>query len=68
MTRILLSLLGATILLSSCASYSPTTVEGAKCKLKCAKNMQNCEGSSYTCDRSYALCIDSCKDIDRLSD
>jgi len=53
--------------ISGCASYSPTTVEGAQCKLKCAKNMQGCEGSSYTCDRGYALCVDSCKEIDQLS-
>jgi len=55
--------------LSGCAapSFSPTTIEGANCKRQCATDMQGCQGSPYTCDRSYAQCVQSCIDIDRLS-
>lgn len=57
------------LLLTSCViapSFEPTTLEGANCKQQCAKNMQLCNGSSYTCDRAYAKCIEACVDTERV--
>lgn len=57
------------LLLSSCAfapSFKPTTIEGAQCKQQCAENMQRCSGSSYTCDKSYAKCVEACVDTERV--
>ena len=51
----------------SVPTFNPKTSKGAECKYQCAVNMQRCDGSSYTCDRSYSHCIASCMDIDRLS-
>lgn len=48
-------------------SFQPTTIEGAKCKKDCAQTMQLCAGSSYTCDRSYAKCIEACVDVENVS-
>lgn len=47
-------------------NFHPTTTEGAMCKQQCAQTMQLCSGSSYTCDRSYAKCIESCIDIENV--
>jgi len=60
----------AAVFLSACAmapSFEPTTLEGARCKQRCAENMQLCFGSSYTCDRSYAKCIEACIDTERMA-
>lgn len=47
--------------------FQPTTLEGAQCKERCAHNMQDCRGSSYTCDRAYAKCIEACIDAENLA-
>ncbi len=54
--------------LSGCAApaFTPTTAAGAECKKQCAANMQLCSGSSYTCDKGYANCIESCIDAERV--
>ena len=64
-------LLATTLLLlvGGCVStphFQPTTAEGVQCKQDCAHNMQLCAGSSYTCDRSYAKCIEACVDAERV--
>ena len=51
----------------SVPAFNPKTAKGAECANQCASNMQRCNGSSYTCDRSYSHCIRSCINIDRLS-
>ena len=58
--------IGAAFGLTGCvaADFEPLTMEGAHCKQECVQNMQHCEGSSYTCDRSYTLCIDACVDVE----
>jgi len=48
-------------------NFEPATLEGAKCKQQCAQAMQMCQGSSYTCDRSYAKCLEACMDIERVT-
>jgi hypothetical protein len=58
------------IALTGCAAggdFKPTTTAGAQCKVDCAKSMGSCHGSSYTCDRAAATCMDSCKDVDLLN-
>lgn len=63
------ALLGVLVLVGGCVStprFEPTTAEGAECKQDCAHNMQLCAGSSYTCDRSYAKCIEACVDAERV--
>jgi hypothetical protein len=64
--KLLICLLGAAFGLTGCvaADFEPLTMEGAHCKQECVQNMQHCEGSSYTCDRSYTLCIDACVDVE----
>jgi len=59
-------LIATLLLITGCvaAKFEPQTMEGAQCKADCAHGMQMCNGSSYTCDRSYALCIDACIDLD----
>ncbi len=57
-------------LFASCAmapSFTPKTKEGVACKKECALNLQECRGSSYTCDKGYAKCLESCIDLERLS-
>lgn len=57
------------IILDGCVftpNFEPQTIEGTQCKQRCAHNMQLCSGSSYTCDRSYAKCIEACIDIERV--
>jgi hypothetical protein len=46
--------------------FEPQTMEGANCKHQCSENMQLCHGSSYTCDRAYAKCIEACMDKERI--
>lgn len=56
--------------LTACAagqSFIPSTREGAQCKANCAQNMSLCQGSSYTCDRAAATCMQSCQQLDGLS-
>lgn len=57
------------IIVTGCVSptFKPTTQAGAECKKSCASGMQACNGSSYTCDKSYAACISACIDTERLS-
>jgi hypothetical protein len=61
--------IGAAFGLTGCvaADFKPLTMEGAQCKQECAQSMLRCEGPSYTCDRSYTLCIDACVDIEALA-
>jgi hypothetical protein len=55
--------------LAACAAppFAPTTREGAQCKKECATNQQSCHGSSMTCDKGYANCIQACIDMERVS-
>jgi starvation-inducible outer membrane lipoprotein len=58
------------VLLTGCVStpnFTPETMEGAQCKMQCAENMQQCAGSSYTCDRGYSSCLQACKEIEAVS-
>ncbi len=59
----------ATLVLVACAAppFDPTTKEGAQCKKECALNQQRCSGSSMTCDKGYANCIQACIDMERVS-
>jgi hypothetical protein len=53
--------------LTSCApSFTPKTLEGAKCKKECAQGQQLCRSSPYNCDQGYSHCITSCIDLDRI--
>jgi hypothetical protein len=64
-----ISLALAAVLVCSCVStprFEPSTPEGAECKRQCSHNMQLCNGSSYTCDRGYAKCIEACIDLERV--
>ena len=63
-------LLPVLLLLGGCAagsSFKPTTAEGANCKVECAKDMANCQGSSYTCDRAASTCMDACQELDDIA-
>lgn len=56
-------------IIAGCAAgnnFKPTTAEGANCKTQCARDMTNCRGSSYSCDRAAATCMASCEDLDRV--
>ena len=58
------------ISLSACAAgsnFKPVTLEGAQCKSRCADNMSSCKGSSYSCDRAAATCMDACQELDGLA-
>jgi hypothetical protein len=58
------------LLLGGCAAgtnFSPQTAQGAACKQQCAIKMNECAGSSYTCDRAAATCMAACQDIDRMA-
>ena len=57
------------VIITGCVAptFNPTTQVGAECKKSCASGMQSCNGSSYTCDKSYAACISACIDTERLS-
>ena len=57
--------LAATIV--TCAAFTPTTLEGAQCKAKCAQEMAGCRGSSYTCDRAARMCTTACEELDQLA-
>ena len=51
-----------------CATnFTPLTMEGAECKKECSISAGGCQGSSYSCDRTLNTCIDSCRDLDRIS-
>jgi hypothetical protein len=54
------------LLLSGCATaeFTPTTKEGAACKMDCAQSPQTCRSSS-TCGRSYIRCIEACREINQ---
>lgn len=57
------------IMLTGCAAgsnFKPMTAEGASCKADCAKDMANCRGSSYTCDRAASTCMSACADLDAI--
>lgn len=63
---------GAIVALAVCAGcvaadFEPQTMQGVQCKSDCAHGMQLCSGSSYTCDRSYAMCIDACIDVEAMA-
>jgi hypothetical protein len=62
-------LIAALLLIAGCvpAKFEPQTMEGGQCKADCAHEMQMCNGPSYTCDRSYTLCIDACIDLDVIA-
>lgn len=55
--------------LSGCAFNfdTPKTPAGAACKQDCSKAMLACNGSSYTCDKGYNRCTDSCAAAEGLS-
>jgi len=56
------------IIFSGCTTtFHPKTRAGVQCKQQCAKNMQYCGASSYTCDRSYSKCLESCIDLKNIS-
>lgn len=60
----------AALCLVGCAAgsnFTPKTQAGARCKVQCAQNMSMCQGSSYTCDRAAATCMNSCQELDGLS-
>ena len=48
------------------SNFKPKTAEGANCKVQCGKDMTSCNGSSYTCDRAAATCMEGCKDLDAI--
>jgi hypothetical protein len=57
-------------LLTGCAagaSFKPRTIEGANCKAECAKDMAQCRGSSYSCDRAASTCMAACQELDSLT-
>ncbi len=57
------------LLMAGCAAgsnFKPKTAEGANCKVQCSKDMANCQGSSYTCDRATATCINACEELDAI--
>jgi hypothetical protein len=66
MKKMILLLSGAGFLVS-CGTFEAETIEGAQCKQECSMNMQNCTASEKTCETAFEHCIDSCEDIDRLS-
>lgn len=69
MKRLVFALL-VTALASGCVvapEFKPQTKEGAQCKLQCAENMQQCRASSYTCDRGYATCVQSCVELEAVA-
>jgi len=55
------------LLMAACGTFEAETMEGAQCKQECSMNMQNCTASEEICETAFDHCIDSCKDIDRLS-
>ena len=62
-------LLFSCFLLNGCVvggDFRPKTAEGATCKVDCAKDMANCRGSSYTCDRAASTCMMGCQDLDAI--
>ena len=58
-------LIFAIMIIAGCATttYQPSSMEGNQCKMTCAERMSQCNGSSYTCDRSYGICIETCEAI-----
>lgn len=55
--------------LGGCAAgsnFKPATAEGANCKVQCAREMANCCGSSYTCDRAASTCMAACEELDAI--
>lgn len=61
----------STLVLFGCAAgndFAPKTVQGAQCKANCAKDMNSCAGSSYTCDRAAATCMKACSELDAIVD
>lgn len=68
MTRTTLCLL-LLLALGGCAAgsnFKPITAEGASCKAQCARDMANCRGSSYTCDRAASTCMTACEELDAI--
>ena len=69
--KTLLVAIGMVVVLAGCAagsSFKPKTLQGAQCKASCAKDMVMCSGSSYTCDRAAATCMDSCAELDAIAE
>ena len=68
MKKVILGLM--IVSLTACAAgsnFKPVTLEGAQCKVRCAENMSSCNGSSYSCDRAAATCMDTCQQLDDLA-
>jgi len=65
--RTVMLLLAGVGILGGCGTFEAETIEGAQCKQECSMNMQNCTASEKTCETAFEHCIDSCEDIDRLS-
>jgi hypothetical protein len=64
---VLCALVGA-LALQGCfrMPYYPKTEAGAQCEHQCHLKMASCQGSSYTCDRFIAGCLNSCRDIENV--
>jgi hypothetical protein len=54
---------------SSCSllsgTFTPTTLEAARCKRDCTAKLHSCRLNN--CDSMYLSCMDYCMDIDRIA-
>lgn len=56
-----------TMALSACSgSFTPSTMEAARCKKDCSTALLNCKQSQTICEAGFASCMDYCADVDRI--